>query len=108
MTSLDPANRTDLTLEWEVELDRLDLELMRVERLLTAMKPLKHPDWVVPSPSAPMPVHLLPRAVEIHQRQHAVLDRVLRAMRMTTQHRAYVESVTDPRDAAPRYLDAAG
>jgi hypothetical protein len=106
---MSPADRDraqELSLEWEVELDRLDLELIRVERLLTAMKPMDHADWVAPSPSAPMPIHLLPRAVDIHQRQSAVLEKVLRAMRMTAQHRTYVESVSDPRDSAPRYLNA--
>lgn len=100
--------RQDVILEWEVELDRLDLEVIRIERLLSAMKPMDEKNWVAPSPSAPMPIHLLPRAVEIHERQTAVLDKVLRALRTTTQHRTYVESISDPRDAAPRYLDTAG
>ena len=108
MPAMERDKRKDLILEWEVELDRLDLEVLRIERLLKAMKPLEHPDWVTPSPSAPMPIHLLPRAVDIHQRQTAVLDLVLRAMRMTTQHRTYAESLADPADSAPRYLDVAG
>ena len=98
----------DVTLEWEVELDRLDLEVIRIERLLTAMKPMDAENWVAPSPSAPMPIHLLPRALEIHQRQTAVLDKVMRALRTTSQHRVYVESLNDPRDETPRYLDVAG
>jgi hypothetical protein len=97
-----------LALEWEVELDRLDLEVIRIEKLLVAMKPMEASNWEAPSPSAPMPVHLLPRAVEIHHRQSAVLDRVVRALRTTTQHRTYVESLRDPQDAAPRYLNATG
>jgi hypothetical protein len=97
-----------LTLEWEVELDRLDLEVIRIEKLLSAMKPIEASSWEAPSPSAPMPVHLLPRALEIHQRQGAVLDKVLRALRTTTQHRTYVESLRDPQDSAPRYLNATG
>jgi hypothetical protein len=109
----DPNPRTgeprrDATLEWEVELDRLDLEVIRIERLLTAMKPMDAENWVAPSPSAPMPIHLLPRAVEIHRRQTAVLDKVLRALRTTSQHRVYVESLNDPRDEAPRYLNVTG
>ena len=50
----------DLSLEWEVELDRLELEVIRIERLLVAMKPMDQKNWVAPSPSAPMPIHLLP------------------------------------------------
>lgn len=97
-----------VTLEWEVELDRLELEVIRIERLLKAMEPMDHENWVAPSPSAPMPLHLLPRAVEIHQRQGALLAHVSRALRSTTQHQVYVESVSDPRDAAPRYINTAG
>ena len=105
-TPRDPHH--DLVLEWEVELDRLDLEVIRIEKLLTAMKPMDAENWVAPSPSAPMPVHLLPRAIEIHRRQTAVLDKVLRSLRTTSQHRVYVESLSDPRDEQPRYLNATG
>jgi hypothetical protein len=109
LTRPDVRDRaTQLTLEWEVELDRLDLEVIRIERLLKAMQPMDAENWVAPSPSAPMPAHLLPRAVAIHQRQAAVLAQVTRALRSTTQHRVYVESVSDPRDAAPRYINTAG
>jgi hypothetical protein len=55
-----------------------------------------------------MPIHLLPRAIEIHRRQTAVLDKVLRSLRTTSQHRVYVESLSDPRDEQPRYLNATG
>ena len=41
------------------------------------MKPMDQKNWVAPSPSAPMPIHLLPRAVDIHKRQGAVLDKVM-------------------------------
>ncbi len=109
MNPVSPDDRDQsLTLEWEVELDRLDLEVIRIEKLLAAMKPMDASNWVAPAPSAPMPIHLLPRAIEIHKRQGAVLDKVLRALRTTTQHRTYVESLRDPADTAPRYLDATG
>lgn len=108
MSAMARDERHDVALEWEVELDRLDLEVIRVERLLKAMKPMEHPDWVAPSPSGPMPPHLLPRAMEIHRRQTAMLERVLRAMRSTTLHRTYVETLADPNDAAPRYVNVTG
>ncbi|WP_027859963.1 hypothetical protein [Marmoricola sp. URHB0036] len=108
-TSPEDRDRAeDLTLEWEVELDRLELEVIRIERLLVAMKPMDQKNWVAPSPSAPMPIHLLPRAVDIHRRQGAVLDKVVLALRTTTQHRVYVESLRDPQDSAPRYLNVTG
>jgi len=108
MSTPNQDRRPDVTLEWEVELDRLDLEVIRIEKLLSAMEPMDAQNWVAPTPSAPMPIHLLPRAIEIHRRQGIVLDKVMRALRTTSQHRTYVESLSDPRDSAPRYLNATG
>jgi hypothetical protein len=102
------AALNSVQLEWEVLLDRLDLEVIRIEKLLSAMKPLENPPWEPPSPSAPMPVALLPRAVEIHQRQAAVLEKVMRAMRLTAKHRTYVERLSEQHEATPRYIDLAG
>jgi hypothetical protein len=97
-----------LSLEWETELDRLDVEVLWAERLLSASRPLDRTGWTPPTPSGPLPVHLLPRAVEIHKRQGVVLDKLLRSMRMTAQHRVYVEHMTDQAESLPRYVDVEG
>jgi hypothetical protein len=93
------------TLAWEVELDRLELEVIHVERLLAAVKPLESTDWEPPRMGTPLPEHLLPRALEIQERQGKALQQVLRALHSAQRHRRYVDRVTPEDQPAPRYLD---
>lgn len=95
----------DSDLAWEVELDRLDLEILRVERLIKAMKPLESEDWVAPPLSGPMPERLLPRAVEIHERQAKALVQILRAMRGTERQRRFADKQVTSDELVPRYVD---
>jgi hypothetical protein len=97
-----------LVLLWETELDRLDLEVLWVERLLSAATHLQRSDWVPPEPAGPMPIHLLPRALEINKRQTEVQNRILKTMRMTSQHRTYVERMSNDDAEVPRYVDISG
>lgn len=95
----------DSDLAWEVELDRLDLEILRVERLIKAMKPMEAEDWAAPPLSGAMPAHLLPRAVDIHERQAKALTQILRAMRGTERQRRFADKQATGDDLVPRYVD---
>ena len=102
MTSVpaDPRDR-DL-LVWEVELDRLELELLRVERLIKAMTPLQEADWVEPTDLPPMPTELLPRAQEVARRQQEAQQQLVRAMARTPRPCAR-SSASSSRSANDRY-----
>lgn len=93
------------TLTWEVELDRLELEILRVERLMKALEPLEAADWAEPTLPPPLPAHLLPRAIEIHERQAKALREIVRALHGTQRQRRYVEGTASEKDLVPRYLD---
>jgi hypothetical protein len=95
----------DISLAWEVELDRLELEIHRVERLITAIKPLEAADWVAPSLTAPLPEHLLARAVDIHERQTRALNQILRALTRAQRQRRYVDRAATDEQHVPRYVD---
>jgi hypothetical protein len=97
----------DAHLAWEVELDRLELELLRVDRLLHAMQYLDQTAWTAPTLATPMPEDLLPRAQEIHDRQQASLQKIVRTLAHTRQQRDYADRVLADRRPAPVavYLD---
>jgi hypothetical protein len=95
----------DAALAWEVELDRLELDVMQVERLIKAMKPLETSAWTVPALQSPLPEHLLPRALEIHERQGEALKQILRALHLAQRQRRYVDRVATEEQPVPRYLD---
>lgn len=102
----DPAeSRAELA--WAVELDRLELDLLRVERLLKAVSPFDDPGWTEPNLDVPLPESLLPRAMDIHARQARLLHDVVRALARSTRQRTFAdhvaESTTDVR--GPAYVD---
>ena len=89
---------------WEIQLDRLELEILRAERLIKAMAPLQDPDWEAPASLGRMPVQLLPRAVEIAERQRVAEAALQRALRQTGQEMALAGSLVE-RTERPRFVD---
>lgn len=94
----------DDLLAWEVQLDRLDLEILRVERLVKALAPLQEPDWVAPEAMGTMPLELLPRALEIQERQRSAEAALARALRQTG-HEVSLTHRLAPTEAVPRFVD---
>ena len=92
-------------LSWEVELDRLELELLRVERLLKAMTPLHDPDWVEPTDLPPLPAELLPRAEDIARRQQESQVALVRAMARTGRQRTLAHKAAPQEHSRPVYVD---
>jgi hypothetical protein len=93
------------SLAWEVELDRLELDILQVERLIQAMKPLERTDWVAPTLSTPLPQHLVARATSIHERQRKALAKILRSLTQAQRHQRYVDRTTAEEPSVPLYLD---
>lgn len=95
-------------LAWEVALDRLELDLVVVERLLRLMDPPPLDVWDVPEIDGPIPADLLPRALDIQRRQAAVLEAVADSLTSTRRHRAYADKVNESNgqgQVAPAYVD---
>lgn len=102
----EPADQG--TLEWEILLDRLEVEILWVERLIAASEPLEEGGWRTPTPKTPLPPHLAARAHEIHARQLAMMGKLIGAMRRSAQEQAYAESAALNGDPdRPRYVDVA-
>jgi hypothetical protein len=100
------SSRTDDdSLAWEIELDRLELDIVHVERLIQAMKPLERSDWVAPALSTPLPQHLVARATDIHERQRKALTKILRSLTQAQRHQRYVDRTSAEEPSVPLYLD---
>lgn len=81
-------------LAWEVALDRLELDLVMVERQLAQLDPPPLDLWDVPQIDEPIPADLLPRALDIQVRQAAVLRQVGQSLTTTRQQRAVTDRLT--------------
>lgn len=81
-------------LAWEVALDRLELDIVMVERLLRQMDPPSLDRWDVPEIDGPIPADLLPRALGLQQRQAACLEAVREGLTSTRRHRAFTDRVS--------------
>lgn len=54
---------------WETEIDRLELEVIRSERLLRGLQATPAEPWQPPAVASPIPPDLLERATELLERQ---------------------------------------
>lgn len=97
---------------WEVVLDRIELDVIRVERALeTGLGLASEPEeWRVPEDYGPIPSALRARAVDVWERQQAALAALATRLGTTAQHQSLVASVEAVRTAAdggPVYVDVA-
>lgn len=106
MTGPDPAQAR---LEaWEVVLDRLELDVIRVEHAAGSGTGLSRPlyPWHVPDDYGPIPAVLRARAEAVLGRQRAAVRQLAKALETTQAHRAYVSGASEsPRSSGPVYLD---
>lgn len=95
-------------LAWEVALDRLELDLVMVERQLTLLDAPPLDRWDVPEVDGPIPADLLPRALDIQVRQEAALRQVGESLTTNRQQRAVTDRITRASVnglIAPAYVD---
>ena len=93
---------------WEAELDRLELEVLRVERLLGGAGPLPADAWTPPAVGGRMPDDLVPRARDLLDRQDragAALREALASAQKQLAYGARVSDATTPRLGHPVYID---
>jgi hypothetical protein len=93
---------------WECELDRLELDVIRVERLLKGLVALPTEPWNPPAVPGQMPADLVLRAQDLLDRQHraiAELGTALAAAERQLTSSARYAGATSGAPAAPVYLD---
>lgn len=94
---------------WEVALDRVELDVIRVERAVESGLELTRVDeWRVPDDYGPIPLVLRPRAEEILARQRELVERICQRLGVTMQHQAIVEGVARVSTRGPEmavYID---
>lgn len=93
---------------WEDELDRLELEVLRVERMLGGAGPLPADSWTPPAVRGPMPDDLVPRARDLLERQDRASTALREALASAHKQIAFGARVSDATTAAgslPVYVD---
>jgi hypothetical protein len=92
---------------WQVDLDRIELDVLRAERALQTGSDLRTDHWDVPSNHGPLPAELRERAVGILDRQRQVMDRIAERLGVTLRHQTVLDRVglSSSLSNVPIYLD---
>jgi len=93
---------------WEHELDLLELDVTRVERLLKGLAAVPVEPWSPPAVPGQMPLDLARRAQDLLDRQERALVELRGALGEAQRLLAYTGRVADavgPADARPVYID---
>lgn len=93
---------------WETELERLELEVISIERLLRGLESAPIEAWRPPAILGAMPVDLAARARELLARQIAATTTLSSALTQAQKQVAYTDRVIDitgRSDAEPVYFD---
>jgi hypothetical protein len=92
---------------WESELDRLELDVLRAERLLKGLNALPAEPWDPPHAPGQLPADLIPRAQHLLDRQVRARADLQRALASAQKQMAYGDRVTGATatQAEPVYLD---
>lgn len=93
---------------WETEIDRLELEVIRVERLVRGLVAAPAEPWQPPAVPGSMPADLIPRAAELLERQDQARRALAAALVDAQRQVAYAERVagfTGRNMTEPVYLD---
>ena len=104
---LDLAAAGTSTEVWQVELDRLELDVLRAERALADNTLLRTDPWDLPGVRGPMPEELREQAVSLLERQRAVTAALAQRLGATARQQSVVDRLDlgSPLDNLPVYLD---
>lgn len=99
--------RHRLVEEWELQLDQLHLETLRIERAVRAIEGLPARPWQPPEMSGSLSAELLDRATELLARQRAAHGALTRLLDQARQEAAFADRVAEHTATArrPVYLD---
>jgi hypothetical protein len=101
-------NENSVRAIWEAELDRLELDVLRIERVLKGLSALPTESWSPPSIPGQMPADLVGRAQELLDRQDRVTELLGHSLVSAQKQIAYGDRVSDATGhgpAGPVYLD---
>lgn len=93
---------------WETEIDRLELDVIRAERLLKGLASMPTEPWDPPVIPGQMPADLAIRAQDLLDRQERATARLTAALTEAQRQLSYADRVTDVSGravTAPVYLD---
>jgi hypothetical protein len=92
---------------WQVDLDRIELDVLRAERALDSGAELRTDPWDLPGNHGPIPAALQERAASILERQQAVMHRIAEQLGVTLRHQTVVDRValSSVHENLPIYLD---
>jgi hypothetical protein len=93
---------------WQTELDRLELDVIRVERLLKGLDSLPVEAWNPPAVPGQMPADLALRAQHLLDRQDRAMADLRAALTEAQRQLTYADRVSDavaPSAARPVYVD---
>ncbi|MBW8751197.1 MAG: hypothetical protein JF565_07190 [Propionibacteriales bacterium] len=93
---------------WECELHRLELDVLRAERLVKGLTATPAEPWVPPAVPGEMPADLAERARDLLDRQDrasAGLQAALTAAQRQIAYGGRVADATGPTPAQPLYVD---
>jgi hypothetical protein len=86
---------------WEDELDRLELEVLRVERMLGGAGPMPADSWTPPAVGGPIPDDLVARARDLLERQERAGAALREALASAHRQIAFGTRVTNATTAGP-------
>ncbi|MEI5675478.1 MULTISPECIES: hypothetical protein [Nocardioides] len=92
---------------WQVDLDRIELDVIRAERALENGSELRTDAWDLPGNHGTIPAELRERAEGILARQHSVMERIAEQLGITLRHQGLLDRVglSSSLSNVPVYLD---
>jgi hypothetical protein len=93
---------------WQVALDRIELDVVRLERHFDTSRELRTDVWDVPQGHGPLPAELRERAAELHARQLRCLERLAASLGTTHRQQVMADAVTRVAPGShglPMYVD---
>jgi len=101
-------NDERIRIVWESELDRLELDVLRIERLLKGLATIPGEPWDPPEVPGQMPADLAVRAEQLLDRQERAAAALQSALVAAQRQIAYGDKVTEAAGSGPAppvYLD---
>ena len=93
---------------WETALDRLELDVLRAEQMLSRHPAPHDPEpWDEPLVDGPLPHDLLDRALDLRARQEAIQRQLAQALQALSRQSAFTDRVdrATARHSGPVYVD---
>jgi hypothetical protein len=93
---------------WEIELDRLEVDVVRAERLVKGLEALPADPWDPPAVPGRMPFDLAVRARDLLDRQERAIESLRESLASAQRQLAYaarISGAVSPLTSVPVYLD---